>query len=91
MGGSVVGIPIEVLKMDYLACPNCGNPLTDGQLCNLTCKRALSNKIRGTMVSRKEEYEMREGLKAAFVAAQAERFMLQLEAVQFDLPKIECW
>lgn len=82
------------MSIDYLACPNCGNALTDGVLCNLTCKRELLKKLRP--VSIRQEYELREGLKAAFVAAQAERFVLQLDAVRFDLPKadtsqIEYW
>jgi hypothetical protein len=26
---------------DFLACPNCGEPCSDGELCNLTCRREL--------------------------------------------------
>jgi len=80
--------------MDH--CPNCGNTSTNGRPCNLTCKRALQNKFHGSIVSQKEHDEMREGLKAAFITAQVERFMDQLEDVRFDLPKpstegIEYW
>jgi len=28
--------------LDFLACPNCGNPETEGRLCNLTCRRAFN-------------------------------------------------
>ena len=24
---------------DFLACPNCGEPITNGELCNLRCRR----------------------------------------------------
>jgi len=29
---------------DYLACPNCGNVLTGGELCNLGCRREWEEK-----------------------------------------------
>jgi hypothetical protein len=29
---------------DYLACPNCGNGLTGGELCNLGCRREWEEK-----------------------------------------------
>ena len=28
------------MSVDYLACPNCGCPFSDGEFCNLTCRRA---------------------------------------------------
>src|SRR5208282_1814589 len=30
--------------VDFLACPNCGCPITDGEPCNLTCRRAWLEK-----------------------------------------------
>ena len=30
--------------IDYLACPNCGNNLTGGELCNLGCRREMVEK-----------------------------------------------
>jgi hypothetical protein len=32
------------MSVDLLACTNCGCPLTDGELCNLTCRREWLNK-----------------------------------------------
>jgi hypothetical protein len=29
---------------DLLACPNCGEPLSNGELCNLTCRREFAEK-----------------------------------------------
>jgi hypothetical protein len=30
--------------IDFLSCPNCGNPYTCGQPCNLTCRRQWGQK-----------------------------------------------
>ena len=30
--------------IDYLSCPNCGNSLTGGELCNLGCRREMVEK-----------------------------------------------
>ena len=70
-----------------MKCANCGKRLLDGVVCNLTCKRALQTKVRGIIVSKKEEYEMREGLKAAFVVAQVERFLTQLEEARLRVAR----
>jgi hypothetical protein len=28
--------------VDFLACPNCGSPISGGEPCNLTCRRELA-------------------------------------------------
>ena len=33
---------MKTIIVDLLACPNCGNPFTDGKPCNLTCERAFA-------------------------------------------------
>lgn len=32
--------------VDHLACPNCGEPVTGGEFCNLSCRRELAEKQR---------------------------------------------
>ena len=56
--------------VDYLSCPACGNPLTGGQLCNLTCVRTMHQRA---VIAKEAE------------AQKAARFMDELEAVRFNL------
>jgi hypothetical protein len=47
--GSVVGITFQKrrftqMSVDYLSCPNCGEPISGGELCNLQCRREWEEK-----------------------------------------------
>jgi len=59
--------------IDFLACPNCGSPFTEGKPCNLTCNRAL-------MVSNSSEDQKAQRFMAEL---QAVRFYLHPERVPF--------
>ena|ERR1700756_2614989 len=41
--------------MDFLACPNCADPYTCGEFCNLTCRRAWLRKINPMRIECGEE------------------------------------
>jgi hypothetical protein len=42
--------------IDYLACPHCGNPHTEGNLCNLGCRRAwTANKERAARFAKLQD------------------------------------
>jgi hypothetical protein len=44
--------------MDYLACANCGCPITNGELCNLTCRREWLQKnkeAQGSQTTARDE------------------------------------
>jgi hypothetical protein len=60
---------------DFLSCPQCGNPLTDGKLCNLTCRRAFTSP---------SGHAFKEVFAEAQIVAQVERFMLALDATRFN-------
>jgi hypothetical protein len=65
--------------MDYLACPTCGNPHTDGEFCNLTCRRSAI-----TRETQSSDRFIKKVFMAAQTVAQAQRFMHDLEATRFN-------
>jgi len=44
-----------VKVVDYLACPNCGSPITGGEPCNLTCRREWERKEKTETRAAKHE------------------------------------
>ncbi len=44
------------MTIDYLACPNCKNPNTEGNFCNLSCRREwTANKERAARFGRLQD------------------------------------
>jgi predicted nucleic acid-binding Zn ribbon protein len=54
---------------DYLACPNCGAPITNGEFCNLTCRR---ERLENNNAKREERRARIQTLLKKFIVSQPE-------------------
>jgi hypothetical protein len=73
-----------VTVVDYLSCPNCGSPITGGELCNLTCRRELAEKQKAE--TRAAEHARMRSLVQGLCCIEPEPFALSFSSISIGMP-----
>ena len=75
--------------IDYLSCPACGCPITNGVPCNLTCRRQVAEQQQSEAPNRLPSYTHRCAVLWALALAK-ETYVSQSGTFVYKMPSRDC-